>query len=169
MIALRHTSYRHLDRFILATLPFSPVFTYGMTTSSKLDAASIARLSLHDANDFSIQLAETQHRIELLQHWDIPAGANVLELGCGQGDCTTVLASAIGEQGSVVAVDPASLDYGVVYRQIQLPDGLSDEPTCRIPIHPRTSAKPHLARSTGQAHFLDPTVSAGLPLYPLPQ
>lgn len=169
MIALRHTSYRHLDRFILATLLFSPVFTYGMTTSSKLDAASIARLSLHDANDFSIQLAETQHRIELLQHWDIPAGANVLELGCGQGDCTTVLASAIGEQGSVVAVDPASLDYGVVYRQIQLPDGLSDEPTCRIPIHPRTSAKPHLARSTGQAHFLDPTVSAGLPLYPLPQ
>jgi ubiquinone/menaquinone biosynthesis C-methylase UbiE len=48
----------------------------------------------------------------LLQHWNIAPGSNVLELGCGQGDCTTVLAHAVGEHGSVVAVDPAELDYG---------------------------------------------------------
>lgn len=82
--------------------------------STKLDAASIARLSLHDSNSLTIQQSQTIHRLELLQHWKISPGSKVLELGCGQGDCTTVLASAVGEQGSVVAVDPADLDYGEV-------------------------------------------------------
>ncbi|KAK8023797.1 SAM-dependent methyltransferase [Apiospora rasikravindrae] len=80
--------------------------------STQLDAASIARASLHDPAHFHIQHSQTLHRLALLQHWNIPTGSKVLELGCGQGDCTTVLASAVGEQGSVVAVDPADLDYG---------------------------------------------------------
>lgn len=85
-------------------------------STSKLDAASIARISLHDSDPahFSIQHSQTIHRLELLQRWNIPTGSKVLELGCGQGDCTTVLASAVGEQGKVVAVDPAELDYGEV-------------------------------------------------------
>lgn len=66
---------------------------------------------LHDPAHFQIQHSQTRHRLVLLQHWNIPTAAKVLELGCGQGDCTTVLASAVGEQGSVVAVDPADLDY----------------------------------------------------------
>jgi len=81
-----------------------------MTT--QLDAASIAHLSLHDPTHFSIQQSQTLHCLALLPHWNIPTGSKVLELGCGQGDCTTVLANAVGEQGSVVAVDPAELDYG---------------------------------------------------------
>lgn len=80
--------------------------------STQLDAASIARLSLHDPTHFSVQYSQTLHRLELLQHWNIPTGSKVLELGCGQGDCTTVLAHAVGEQGRVVAIDPAELDYG---------------------------------------------------------
>jgi ubiquinone/menaquinone biosynthesis C-methylase UbiE len=80
--------------------------------SAQLDAAFIARLSLHDPAHFSIQHSQTLHRLKLLQYWNIPTCSKVLELGCGQGDCTTVLASAVGEQGSVVAVDPAELDYG---------------------------------------------------------
>ena len=80
--------------------------------STQLDAASIARLSLHDPTHFSIQHSQTIHRLVLLQHWNIPTDSKVLELGCGQGDCTTVLANAVGEQGRVVAVDPADLDYG---------------------------------------------------------
>jgi ubiquinone/menaquinone biosynthesis C-methylase UbiE len=80
--------------------------------SAQLDAISIARLSLHDPTNFSIQHSQTAHRLMLLQHWDIPTGAKVLELGCGQGDCTTVLACAVGELGTVVAVDPAELTYG---------------------------------------------------------
>jgi predicted methyltransferase len=84
--------------------------------STQLDAALIARVSLHDPTHFSIQHSQTLHRLVLLQHWNIPIGSKVLELGCGQGDCTTVLAYAVGEQGRVVAVDPAELDYGESFR-----------------------------------------------------
>lgn len=80
--------------------------------STQLDAASIARVSWHDPKHFDVQLIQTAHRLALLQHWDIPASSKILELGCGQGDCTTALATVVGEQGTVVAVDPASLDYG---------------------------------------------------------
>ncbi|KAF8182960.1 S-adenosyl-L-methionine-dependent methyltransferase [Pholiota molesta] len=45
---------------------------------------------------------------------DFP-GMKVLELGCGQGDCTIALASTVGENGSVDAVDPAPPDYGSPY------------------------------------------------------
>ncbi|KAI8303242.1 hypothetical protein K4K61_007248 [Colletotrichum sp. SAR11_59] len=60
-------------------------------------------------------LSQTVHRLAILQHWNIPVGSRVLELGCGQGDCTTVIASAVGEEGAVVVVDPAELDYGAPY------------------------------------------------------
>lgn len=83
--------------------------------SSQLDAASIIRLCLHDPTHFSVPYSQTLHRLELLQHWNIPTGSTVLEIGCGQGDCTTVLAHTIGEQGRVVAIDPAELDYGASF------------------------------------------------------
>lgn len=88
--------------------------------ATQLDATVIARLSLHNSAHFNIQHSQTLHRLVLLQHWNIPTGSKVLELGCGQGDCTTVLASAVGEQGSVVAVDPAELDYGESFRFLTL-------------------------------------------------
>ncbi|PYH78572.1 S-adenosyl-L-methionine-dependent methyltransferase [Aspergillus uvarum CBS 121591] len=99
--------------------------------STQLDAACIARLSLHDPTRFSIQHSQTVHRLELLQHWNIPTGAKVLEIGCGQGDCTTVLASAVGEQGRVVAVDPADLDYGAPYTLGQAQNHISQGPLGR--------------------------------------
>ena len=83
--------------------------------STQLDATSILRLPLHDPTYFSVPDSQTLHRLELLQHWNIPTGSKVLELGCGQGDCTTVLAHAVGEQGKVVAIDPAELDYGASF------------------------------------------------------
>jgi predicted methyltransferase len=84
--------------------------------STQLDAASVARLSLHDPTHYAIQYSQTLHRLVLMQHWNIPTGSKVLELGCGQGDCTTAIAHAVGYQGSVVAVDPAELDYGTPFR-----------------------------------------------------
>ncbi|KAL1303754.1 hypothetical protein AAFC00_007096 [Neodothiora populina] len=99
--------------------------------STQLDAASIARTSLHDPTHFDIQHSQTLHRLELLRHWDISTGAKVLELGCGQGDCTTVLASAVGEQGRVVAVDPAGLDYGAPYTLGQAQNHISQGPLGR--------------------------------------
>lgn len=96
--------------------------------STELNAESIARLSLHDPNHFGIQHSQTVHRLVLLDHWNLPTGARLLELGCGQGDCTTVLASAVGEQGQVVAVDPADLAYGAPYTLAQAQDHISQGP-----------------------------------------
>ncbi|KAJ4393342.1 hypothetical protein N0V93_002550 [Gnomoniopsis smithogilvyi] len=97
--------------------------------STQIDAASIARLSLHDEPaHLDIQHSQTLHRLELLKQWDIPTGSKVLEIGCGQGDCTTVLAHAVGEQGRVVAVDPAELDYGAPYTLGQAQSHISQGP-----------------------------------------
>lgn len=119
--------------------------------STQLDAASIARLSLHDPAHISIQHSQTLHRLALLRHWNIPTGSKVLELGCGQGDCTTVLASAVGGQGRVVAVDPADLDYGESFR-FYLVDARENQATdgfCRCPVYSRPSSGSHLERPTG--------------------
>ncbi|MEU6500379.1 methyltransferase domain-containing protein [Streptomyces californicus] len=58
------------------------------------------------------QLIQTRHRAALVASWDIAPGSTVLELGCGQGDTTAVLAEAVGPGGRVVAVDPADPSYG---------------------------------------------------------
>lgn len=57
-------------------------------------------------------LAQIEHRIQLVDFWGIKEGDHVLEIGCGQGDTTVVLADAVGETGSVVAIDPGAADYG---------------------------------------------------------
>ncbi|MFJ4862848.1 class I SAM-dependent methyltransferase [Streptomyces sp. NPDC088748] len=59
-----------------------------------------------------IQLSQTRHRAALVAGWHIAPGATVLELGCGQGDMTAVLAEAVGPRGRVVAVDVAAPSYG---------------------------------------------------------
>jgi predicted methyltransferase len=93
---------------------------------TSLDAASITRDPLHNPVHVNIQDSQTLHRLVLLQHWNITAGSQVLELGCGQGDCTTVLASAVGEQRKVVAVDPANLDYDMLFRVFTLLPAVAD-------------------------------------------
>ncbi|MEU5592849.1 class I SAM-dependent methyltransferase [Streptomyces sp. NPDC020298] len=58
------------------------------------------------------QLSQTRHRAALVAGWRIAPGSTVLELGCGQGDMTAVLAEAVGPEGRVVAVDVAEPSYG---------------------------------------------------------
>ncbi|MGZ9928308.1 class I SAM-dependent methyltransferase [Streptomyces sp. NC-S4] len=58
------------------------------------------------------QLSQTRHRAALVASWHIAPGSTVLELGCGQGDMTAVLAEAVGPEGRVVAVDVAAASYG---------------------------------------------------------
>lgn len=58
-------------------------------------------------------LAAIKHRQRLVRFWGITRGASILEIGCGQGDCTVVLADAVGPEGVVVGIDPGSDDYGI--------------------------------------------------------
>jgi protein-L-isoaspartate O-methyltransferase len=92
----------HLDAFALAALhhvaPESPL-------AQQLSASTIRNFE-------RIQQPQTAHRIEIIKSWNIELdGARVLEIGCGQGDASVVLASAVGD-GCVTAWDPASPDYG---------------------------------------------------------
>lgn len=57
------------------------------------------------------QSSQTAHRQNILNGWNIVPGSNIIEVGCGQGDCTTVLAS-VASSGHIDAIDPAPLDYG---------------------------------------------------------
>ena len=56
--------------------------------------------------------AQLSHRMSLVEFWAPKPGDKVLEVGCGQGDCTVVLAHAVGLGGQVVAVDTAPPIYG---------------------------------------------------------
>lgn len=56
--------------------------------------------------------AQLEHRLQLISSWTIKPGARVLEIGCGQGECTVALADAVGATGHVDAIDPGSPDYG---------------------------------------------------------
>src|SRR4051812_35337062 len=80
--------------------------------STPLVPSEIAAGGLQDPSYPQIQLQSTEHRIALVEQWDIKPGSRVLEVGCGQGDCTTVLATAVGDTGHITAIDPGAPDYG---------------------------------------------------------
>src|SRR3954447_17958178 len=60
----------------------------------------------------AVQMTQLDYRIRILDDWTIPEGARILEIGCGQGDMTAVLAHAVAPHGHITAVDIASPDYG---------------------------------------------------------
>lgn len=69
-----------------------------------------------------IQLIQSDYRRRLAEEWQIPSGARVLEIGCGQGDMTAVLAEAVGPAGHVIAVDLADPSYGAPMTLAQATD-----------------------------------------------
>jgi 2-polyprenyl-3-methyl-5-hydroxy-6-metoxy-1,4-benzoquinol methylase len=91
-----------LDADVLAALhhiePNSPL-------TAKLSASTIQGFA-------KVQQPQTSHRIQVVKAWNVDLeGKQVLEIGCGQGDASVVLVSAVG-QGRVTAWDPANPDYG---------------------------------------------------------
>ncbi|KAJ3307499.1 hypothetical protein HDU76_004624 [Blyttiomyces sp. JEL0837] len=78
---------------------------------------------------FKVQLGQTKHRLALVAAWNtIKPGMHVLELGCGQGDTTAVLAHEVGPSGHVTAVDPAPLTYGSPFTLGQAQAHLTENP-----------------------------------------
>lgn len=108
-----------LDTVSLIRLTFRlPIFV--MSSSPSLKAQSLTKLFLQrpPAADGSIARNtawQMDHRLDLVSFWGITPGSRVLEIGCGQGDCTIVLADAVGESGHVDAVDPGAPDYGMLF------------------------------------------------------
>jgi ubiquinone/menaquinone biosynthesis C-methylase UbiE len=100
-----------------------------MDLSNDALALQIAHLAIgSESHDVKIlQLPQTIHRLAIIEAWKpIKPGYRILELGCGQGDMTAVLASLVGPSGHVVALDPADPDsYGSPWTLKQAQDHLS--------------------------------------------
>lgn len=60
---------------------------------------------------YSLLEHQTIHRLSILEKFNIPPNSKVLEIGCGQGDMTAVLASTLANS-HIDAIDPAPLHYG---------------------------------------------------------
>ncbi|ANZ39482.1 hypothetical protein BBK82_28975 [Lentzea guizhouensis] len=58
------------------------------------------------------QIVQTRYRQQLAEVWQVRDGSRVLEIGCGQGDMTAVLADLVGPNGTVVGIDVAPPGYG---------------------------------------------------------
>jgi SAM-dependent methyltransferase len=57
-------------------------------------------------------IIQHQHRNEIINKFNIKKNTKVLEIGCGQGNSTYILASKVGENGLVVGIDTADENYG---------------------------------------------------------
>ncbi|KAI1306671.1 SAM-dependent methyltransferase [Xylaria venustula] len=91
----------------------TPNFTPWHPTLPLSLAPKIASYSLPGPGHAEVEEPQAAHRIRLVNAWGrISPGSRVLELGCGQGTATAVLAEAVGETGHVDALDPAPPDYG---------------------------------------------------------
>ncbi|SPO03669.1 related to SAM-dependent methyltransferases [Cephalotrichum gorgonifer] len=91
-------------------------------------ADEITVYSIRDPDHPEIEVSQAKHRIRLINSWGIQPGSRLLEIGCGQGTCTAVLAEAVGPSGHVDAVDPAPLDYGAPFTLGQAQEFLSSGP-----------------------------------------
>ena len=81
-------------------------------TMSAIDVESVVAAMATGVAEPGIQLTQTGFRAGLVEGWDLKPGDRVLEVGCGQGDMTAVLADAVGSHGHVTAVDVAAPSYG---------------------------------------------------------
>jgi SAM-dependent methyltransferase len=91
-------------------------------------AEELAALMTSSAHDPGAQVRQTRFRMALVRDWQIAPGARVLEIGCGQGDTTAVLADAVGAGGRVIAVDPADPGYGAPVTLGESTRRLADDP-----------------------------------------
>ncbi|PQE07326.1 SAM-dependent methyltransferase protein [Rutstroemia sp. NJR-2017a WRK4] len=81
------------------------------TTSLETIAAYFPGTTKDPTNISDSLIAQIRHRIDLVDFWEIPPSSHVLEIGCGQGDTTIVLADRVGPEGHVDALDPGAPDY----------------------------------------------------------
>ena len=82
-------------------------------------ATKIASYAIQDPRSPKIEISQVSHRMQLVGFWNIHPGARVLEIGCGQGNCTTVLAETVGPTGHIDAIDPAPGEYGAPFTLAQ--------------------------------------------------
>ena len=58
------------------------------------------------------KILQLNHRMSLIESWAPRLEDHIVEIGCGQGETTVVLAAAVGPSGRVLAVDNSAEGYG---------------------------------------------------------
>lgn len=100
-----------------------------MSTNDDSLALHIARSAIGSDKDETAKLQNPQAelRLAITDAWDsIKTSFRILELGCGQGDMTAVLATLVGPSGRIFALDPADPEnYGAPWTLKQAQDHLS--------------------------------------------
>ncbi|GJN70287.1 hypothetical protein PLIIFM63780_003123 [Purpureocillium lilacinum] len=73
-------------------------------------------LACYPAKQSKAVVAQFVHRLALCKAWGIAQGPDrLLDIGCGQGECSLVLASVVGPTGHVTGTDVAPPDYGAPF------------------------------------------------------
>lgn len=139
----------------LATLHAITKMAVSKTVLPLSSAEKIASYQLLPPNGLAIEVAQATHRMNLLNSWGldvIKPGSRVLEIGCGQGNCTAVLAEAVGPTGHVDAFDPAPPDYGAPFTLAEAQKHISEsEIGGRITWHRNKPWEPAVAGSGGSS------------------
>ena len=110
--AVKSGSIKKIRGLLLLFLSQSLHKTSKVTMPNPTADLAITLQSQHDVAKLSTQQPQNNHRTNLINIWPISSNSKILEIGCGQGDCTDVLARAVGPAGHIDAIDPAPLDYG---------------------------------------------------------
>ncbi|KAK3400719.1 hypothetical protein B0T20DRAFT_347517 [Sordaria brevicollis] len=86
------------------------------STSTGEEDAKIATLLAAFPHDPSLAplvfIPRFRQRLSILSAWSIPPGSRVLDIGCGQGDSSLVLALELGPDCHVTGIDTAPPSYG---------------------------------------------------------
>lgn len=93
-----------------------------------METRSIARCLPGYATAPETQMIQTTFRQAVAEIAGIRPGERILEIGCGQGEMTAVLAAVIGPEGRVVACDRAEGKHGAPYTLDEAATTLRDSP-----------------------------------------
>jgi SAM-dependent methyltransferase len=97
--------------------------------SAAVSALDVAKMAIGDEHHpvEELQLPQTVQRFAIAEAWNtVKPGDRILEIGCGQGDMTAVLAALVGSTGHIAALDPADpAAYGSPWTLKQAQEHLS--------------------------------------------
>ncbi|KFY83403.1 hypothetical protein V498_08097, partial [Pseudogymnoascus sp. VKM F-4517 (FW-2822)] len=67
---------------------------------------------IHHPKHLPSVISNFAHRQALVKQWSPEKGSQLLDIGCGQGESSLVLAQTVGPSGHVLGIDTACPDYG---------------------------------------------------------
>ncbi len=129
----------------------------GFNLDSQMD--ELVASYLHDRKTLSsIVIPQFIHRQALVKEWSPEPGSRLLDIGCGQGECSLVLALAVGSSGHVTGIDSAPADYGGPYTVGQAQQHIMNSALAKRIAFQRTDAVTFLQSPSSRQQGFDAAV-----------